>query len=104
MKPTRTLSSYVLLVGILGLSIVGGIVAYQIYSASVKSQTTVQQATAIKPIDGVINETTINNLKQRIKYSESEMDILLRATPVVPETQNIQEATSSTEAQLQLNE
>ena len=70
MKPVRKLSSYVLLIGILGLSMVGGVVAYQIYSASVKSQTTTEQATAIKPLDGVINETTVDNLKARNVYSD----------------------------------
>lgn len=107
MKPKRTISSYILLVGILGLSIVGGIVAYQIYSASIKSQTTPQQITAIKPLDGVINESTINSLKKRTKYFEPEMDTLLQAVPVIteaPEVQAAQEATRSTEAQIQINE
>lgn len=81
MKPVRTISSYVLLVGVMGLSIVGGVVAYQIYAASVKTQTTPAQATAIKPLDGTINQTTVDNLQKRTVYSDSEMGFSLRATP-----------------------
>jgi len=81
MKATRTLSSYVLFVGVMGLSIVGGVVAYQIYSASTKSQTTLEQTTAIKPLDGVINQTTIDSLRKRKVYSDAEMNLLLLATP-----------------------
>jgi hypothetical protein len=81
MKPTRTLSSYVLLVGVMGLSIVGGVVAYQIYAAAVKSQTTTEQSTAIKPLDGVIDQKTVDSLKVRTVYTDSEMALLL-ATPV----------------------
>lgn len=88
MKATRTLSSYVLLVGVMGLSIVGGIVAYQIYAASVKTQTTAEQATAIKPLDGVINQTTIDNLNKRKRYFDSEMTLLIN-TPVATPTPEV---------------
>jgi len=81
MKTTRTLSSYVLLVGVMGLSIVGGVVAYQVYSASVKNQTTAEQSTAIKPLDGVINQSTIDNLSKRTVYTDVQMGLLLNATP-----------------------
>ena len=81
MKPTRTISSYVLLVGVMGLSIVGGIVAYQIYAAAVKTQTTTEQATAIKPLDGVINQKTIEGLGKRTRYTDSEMNLIIN-TPV----------------------
>jgi hypothetical protein len=81
MKPTRTLSSYVLLVGIMGLSIVGGLVAYQIYSASTKSQITKAQEIAIKPLDGVINQSTIDNLKKRTIYTDTQMGTLINAAP-----------------------
>jgi hypothetical protein len=73
MKPTRTLSSYVLLIGVLGLSIVGGVLAYQIYSAAVKSQTTTAQSLAIKPIDGAIDPSVIDNLKERTVYTDSQL-------------------------------
>ena len=84
MKPTRTISSYVLLVGVLGLSIVGGVLAYQIYSAAVKSKTTAEQITAIKPLDGTINPLTIDNLSKRTVYTEAQMEQLLR-TAYTPE-------------------
>ena len=81
MKPTRTISSYVLLIGVLGLSIVGGVLAYQIYAATVKSQTTVEQAAAIKPIDGTIDQTVIDNLKKRTVYSDALMTAAIGVTP-----------------------
>jgi len=88
MKPTRKLSSYVLLVGVMGLSIVGGVVAYQIYSASVKSQTTAEQSTAIKPLDGVINQSTIDGLRKRTVYTDSEMGSLINAPPTLEATES----------------
>lgn len=88
MKTTRTLSSYVLLVGVMGLSIVGGVVAYQVYSASVKNQTTAGQATAIKPLDGVINQSTIDNLSKRTVYTDSEMGSLINAIPTPEATES----------------
>lgn len=89
MKPTRTISSYVLLVGLLGLAIVGGILAYQIYSAAVKSQATTEQKQAIKPIDGGIKESVINNLKQRDVYDENEMNnALSNVSPVETTSEN----------------
>ena len=101
MKATRTLSSYVLLVGVMGLSIVGGVVAYQIYSASVKSQVTTQQATTIKALDGVINQTTISSLEKRVVYTDAEMTLLLSAVPTPVPTEGVvptvPEATGSAE-------
>lgn len=73
MKPRKTLSIYVLLVGVMGLSIVGGILAFQIFSASVKSQLTTEQKEIVKPIDGSISQTVINNLEKRSPISESEL-------------------------------
>jgi hypothetical protein len=108
MKPTRTLSSYVLLVGVLGLSIVGGVVAYQIYATSIKSQTTAEQAIAIKPLDGVINQATIDSLKKRAVYTDAQMGVLINEaptpeatvaavtpTPEATQAATVQEATSS---------
>lgn len=88
MKATRKLSSYVLLAGLMGLSIVGGITAYQIYSASVKNQATTEQATAIKPLDGVINQTTIDGLKKRTVYTDTQMGLLLNASPTPEATES----------------
>lgn len=99
MKVTRTISSYVLFVGVMGLSIVGGVVAYQIYSASIKSQTTLEQTTAIKPLDGVINQSTIDSLRSRTVYSDAEMELTLLATPTPqPEASQSGEQAESTES------
>ena len=92
MKPVRKISSYVLLVGVMGLSIVGGIVSYQLYSAFVKTQTTEEQKITIKPIDGVINQTTIDSLKKRTVYSDIQMGLLINATPT-PEITGVEETT-----------
>lgn len=73
MKPRKTLSVYVLLVGVMGLSIVGGVLAFQIFSASVKSQLTAEEIAAVKPIDGTINQTVIDNLEGRKVITESEL-------------------------------
>lgn len=81
MKAKRTLSSYVLLVGVLGLSIVGGVLAYQIYSAAVKSQTTPEQKETIKSIDGSINQVVVDNLKKRTVFTNA--DFLLSPTVVI---------------------
>lgn len=86
MKPVRTISSYVLLAGVMGLSIVGGVVIYQIYSASVKNQASATQIEAIKPLDGVINQTVIDGLSNRTTYTDTQMDASLRAVPVVEPT------------------
>jgi hypothetical protein len=86
MKPTRTISSYVLLIGVLGLSIVGGVLAYQIYAATVKSQTTAEQTAAIKPIDGTIDQTVIDNLKKRTVYSDAQMTTAIEVTPTMEAT------------------
>lgn len=103
MKPTRKLSSYVLLVGVMGLSIAGGVVAYQIYSATVKSQTTQEQTVAIKPLDGTINQATIDSLEKRTVYTDSQMNLLLRIVPTPTATENqtetVPEATVSATTQ-----
>lgn len=100
MKPQRTISSYILLVGIMGLSIMGGVVAYQIYSAAVKSQVTVEQSAAIKPIDGQIDTAIIESLRNRTVINESEMQQLLTEVPepepVVATVSSAVEATAST--------
>ena len=89
MKVTRTISSYVLLVGVMGLSIVGGVVVYQIYSAATKTQITTEQKTTIKPLDGVINQTTIDNLNKRTVYTDAQMGVLLSATPTPSPTPEV---------------
>lgn len=93
MKPTRTISSYILLIGLLGLAIVGGILAYQIYSAAVKTQTTAEQKEAIKSIDGAIKQTVVDNLQERKVYTVDEMDDSL-LTNNVEETMEVATATA----------
>jgi hypothetical protein len=91
MKPRKTLSIYVLLVGVMGLSIVGGILAFQIFSASVKSQLTTAQRDAVKPIDGSISQSVITNLEKRTVVTESDLSIL--SVPVPTPTPTPTEAT-----------
>ena len=67
------------MVGIMGLSIVGGLLAYQIYSAAVKTQVTPEQVVAIKPIDGSINEAIIESLRKRTIYTEEQIQQFLMA-------------------------
>ncbi len=105
MKPRKTLSVYVLLVGVLGLSIVGGVLAFQIFSAVTKSQLTEAQAEIIKPIDGSIEQKIIDNLDKRKVVTESEIaqlsDASLTATgtqttPVLTPTQTATESAEQT--------
>ena len=81
MKPRKTISSYVLLVGVLGLSIVGGVLAYQIYAGFTKSQITSEQQVIIKPLDGQLETKVIDNLSARRIFSESELSVLPVITP-----------------------
>lgn len=87
MKPRKTISIYILLIGVMGLSIVGGILAFQIFSAATKTQLSTEQREIIKPIDGSISEKVIDNFDKRIKISESEIEALVlerpQITPVV---------------------
>lgn len=73
MKPRKTLSIYVLLVGVMGLSIVGGVLAFQVFSAATKNQATPEQAAAIKPIDGSISKDVIDNLSKRIVITDNNL-------------------------------
>lgn len=97
MKPRKTLSVYVLLVGVLGLSVVGGILAFQIFSASVKNQLTTAQKEAVKPIDGAISQLVINNLQQRKIISETELGALVALTPT-PTISIVQPTPEATQA------
>lgn len=80
MKPKRAVSAYVLLIGIMGLSIVGGIIAFQIFVSVTKSQLTAEQNILIKPIDGSIDTEIINGLRNRRKFSESELNTITEKT------------------------
>lgn len=91
MKPRKTLSVYVLLVGIMSLSIVGGILAFQIFSASVKSQLTAEETAAVKPIDGTISQVVVDNLQQRKVITESELSNLPNTKPSITPTPTVLE-------------
>jgi cytoskeletal protein RodZ len=73
MKTRKTLSVYVLLVGVMGLLIVGGVVVFQVFSEATKSQLTKEQKDAVKPLDGQIDSTIILNLSKRDIYSTDEL-------------------------------
>lgn len=81
MKPRRTISAYILLVGILGLSVVGGVVIYGIYSSLVKTQITPGQATLIRPLDGEIDTELLDSLQTRRKFSTTELSVEVTPTP-----------------------
>lgn len=73
MKAERTTSSYILIIGVLGLLLVGSLVAYQVYSAIIKSQVTSEQEKAIRPLDGSIEEEVVNELRGRRQFSLNEL-------------------------------
>ena len=81
MKPRRTISGYILLVGIMTLSIVGGVIAFQIYSALTKTQVSTQQSLLIKSLDGSIDTKVFQNLKERIVFTSSELNTVVTPTP-----------------------
>jgi len=95
MKPRKTLSIYVLLIGVMGLSIVGGVLAFQIFSASVKSQLTAAQKEAVKPIDGTIVQTVVDNLLKRDVITEAEMGAVLIPVVTPEASQSGEQATIS---------
>lgn len=101
MKPRKTFSVYILLMGVAGLSIVGGILAFQIFSATTKTQLTAEQIETIKPIDGTINQSVIDNLEKRIPISEDEIS-KLEVTPILTPTPSSTppEATESAQTNL----
>jgi len=74
MKPKHTVSSYVLLVGLMGLLIAGGVISYQIYSALLKSQMSKEQKIAIRPLEGSIDVKVLNDLNSRRGFSDIELD------------------------------
>lgn len=83
MKPRRTVSGYILLIGLLTLSIVGGVVIYQIYSAVTKSQVTNKQEIQIKSIDGSLDLKIFDNLSSRESFSTVELETPI-STPTLP--------------------
>ncbi len=98
MKPRKSLSVYVLLVGILGLLIVAGFFTFQVVDEATKSQVPAQQRELVKPVDGAIEQRVIDNLQKRKTFSREEILI----SPIAPITNTVPTAapaaTSSSEA------
>jgi len=81
MKPRKGLSVYVLLVGILGLLIVAGFFAFQLFDEATKSQVPAEQRELVKPLEGSINPKVIENLRQRKIISREEIVTIVQITP-----------------------
>ncbi|OGD71034.1 hypothetical protein A3A84_02820 [Candidatus Collierbacteria bacterium RIFCSPLOWO2_01_FULL_50_23] len=84
MKLKRARSSYVLLVGMMSLMVVGSWLAYQIYSSLTKTQITQKQQAAIVPLDGTISMTDLDNLRSRRKFTGADFSAIvlnIAATP-----------------------
>ncbi len=101
MRPRKTFSVYVLLIGVMGLSIVGGILAFQVFSAATKTQLTPEQVEIIKPIDGTINQSVIDNLEKRTPISDDEIS-KLEMTPILTPTPTPTPAEATESAQTTL--
>jgi hypothetical protein len=95
MKPRKSVSVYVLLVGVMGLLIVGGIFAFQLIDQATKNQLTTTQKDLVKPLDGKIEENVIKNLLNRKMYSREDLSVVV--TPKI-EVSITPVATSSSEA------
>jgi len=92
MKPKKTASVYVLMVGIMTLLVVGALVVFQIYSALTKSQISKIQEKAIKPLDGIIKEKVVENLVNRRWFNKTEIDRpIIVNPPVATETGKVEE-------------
>lgn len=76
MKPRKGLSVYVLLVGVLGLLIVAGVFSFQLIDEATKSQIPASQRELVKPIDGIIEQRSVDNLQTRRIISKDEVNIL----------------------------
>ncbi len=86
MKPKRTSSSYLLLLGLMSLLTIGAWLSYQVYTALTKSQISEKQRVAILPLSGVISEEALNNLSGRRKFSEAELANLVLNISSSPST------------------
>lgn len=81
MKPRKTLSIYVLLVGVMGLLIVGGVFAFQLVDEATKSQLSTAQRELVKPLDGKIEDLVIENLSKRRLFSKEELLVVKTEVP-----------------------
>lgn len=95
MKPKKTLSVYVLLVGVMGLLIVGGIVVFQIFKEATKSQLTQSQNAAVKPLDGKIEVEVVQDLSTRTVLTKENLRQLPTVAPTPEPTRSIPTATES---------
>lgn len=77
MKPKRRGSSYILLLGMMSLLVVGAWLAYQVYAAMTTSQITEKQRGSIVPLDGVITQEALANLAGRRKFGETDFSRLV---------------------------
>jgi len=77
MKPKRARSSYILLLGMMSLLVVGAWLAYQIYAALTASQISEKQKGSIVPLDGVITQEALENLAGRRKFRETDFSALV---------------------------
>lgn len=84
MKVKRGRSSYVLLVGMMSLLMVGAWITYQIYSSFTKSQITSAQQTAIIPLDGSISLTPLDNLKGRRRFTNADFSAIVLSISPTP--------------------
>ena len=98
MKTERTTSSYVLMIGVLSLLIVGSFVAYQVYAAMIKSQITAKQEKAIRSLDGKIGEEVIDELGGRRQFGITELRQKLSFGEIVLEEGEIETVTTGEEA------
>lgn len=84
MKPKRSRSSYILLVGMMSLLVVGSWLAYQIYAALTRTQITTKQQKAIIPLDGSISITNLDNLRQRRKFTPNDFSAIVLNVSTTP--------------------
>ena len=95
MKPRKTISIYVLLVGVMALLIAGGILSFQLIDEATKNQLSSKQRELVKPLDGKIEIEVIENLTKRKVFSREELTRLPVPTQIITITP---EATASTVA------
>ncbi|MEK7064140.1 MAG: hypothetical protein AAB973_00835 [Patescibacteria group bacterium] len=77
MKPKRARSSYILLLGMMSLLVVGAWLVYQVYAALTASQITERQGESIVPLDGTITQDALENLAGRRKFREADFSRLV---------------------------
>lgn len=84
MKPKRTKSSYILLVGTMSLLLVGSWLTYQIYVSLTKTQITSRQQIAITPLDGSFSKADLDNLAGRRRFTATDFSAIVIDISVTP--------------------